>query len=422
MTRGVGIRLISFVVLAAVGIVYIAASYLGVVDTALGRGKIVTVGLPASGGLYVGSEAAYRGVRIGEVADMRVTPSGVDLELALEEWAEVPRESDVVVSNLSAVGEQYVNFLPRSSLGPRLADGDRVIASAESLPPSTDELLTSLDSFVDSVDPKDLETVVRELGTMFRGNAENLRILINSGTAFVDEATAHQDSTIALLKDGAKVLETQKEERGQIRDFAEGLAEVTKTLKDSDDDLGDILSEGAETTGDLDHLLQDLRPVLAPFLATLIEFNQVLNPRLDAVGEVLAVLPTVIKNGLFYGTPGDGYGHISILYDYTKPACTIGYLPPDQWPSALDTRDHPLFDARCADPRAQRGYTGNDPINQRGVNFVPGPVDPNNPLYTQSPYGASSSTSSSSRAVTANKPGLPSVVGRAGWEGMFTGE
>lgn len=51
MTRGVRIRLISFVVLAVVGIFYVAAAYLGVVDSLLGRGKMVTVALPASGGL-----------------------------------------------------------------------------------------------------------------------------------------------------------------------------------------------------------------------------------------------------------------------------------------------------------------------------------------------------------------------------------
>ena len=41
MTRGVKIRLVTFVILAAVGIVYIAATYLGIVDKVLGRGLTV---------------------------------------------------------------------------------------------------------------------------------------------------------------------------------------------------------------------------------------------------------------------------------------------------------------------------------------------------------------------------------------------
>lgn len=422
MTRGVRIRLISFVALAVIGIFYIAASYLGVVDKALGRGKEVIVALPASGGLYIGSEVDYRGVKIGKVADMRVTPGGVDVVLQLEDAAEVPRNSDVWVSNLSAVGEQYLNFVPKSGGGPYLGDGDRVIGSATSLPPSTDELLTSIDSFVNSVDPDDLQTVVTELGTMFRGNAQNLRILIDSGTQFVDEATKHEDATIALLNDGGKVLAVQQDESDSIRSFARDLAKVTKTFKGSDSDLRDIFSDGAKTGKELKKLFDELRPVLAPFLANFIELNQVINPRLAGIGEIFAVLPTTIKNGLFYGTPGDGYGHVTMTYDYSKPPCTIGYLPPDQWPSPHDVREHPLYPARCADPRAQTDYTGDDPINQRGVNFAP-KIDDSAPIYTQNPYRKYSSTKSSGGSgLSSGVTGLSSVVAKPGWEGMFTGE
>ena len=52
---------------AAIGIVYVAGNYLGLVDKALGRGITVHATLPTSGGLFEGSEVTYRGVTIGEV-------------------------------------------------------------------------------------------------------------------------------------------------------------------------------------------------------------------------------------------------------------------------------------------------------------------------------------------------------------------
>ena len=52
MTRGVRIRLMAFVVLSAVGIVYITAAYLGVIDKVTGREITVTATLPRSGGLF----------------------------------------------------------------------------------------------------------------------------------------------------------------------------------------------------------------------------------------------------------------------------------------------------------------------------------------------------------------------------------
>src|SRR5690606_4611693 len=61
MTRGVRTRLVLFVILSAVGIVYVTGNYLGLVDRVLGRGFTVHATLPDSGGLYEGSSVTYRG-------------------------------------------------------------------------------------------------------------------------------------------------------------------------------------------------------------------------------------------------------------------------------------------------------------------------------------------------------------------------
>ena len=123
MTRAVKTRLIAFLVLSAVGIVYVAGSYLGIVDRILGRGLTVHAILPASGGLFVGSEVTYRGVKVGKVSGMEVIPSGARVDLALHEGTRIPKSSKLFVHNLSAVGEQYLDFEPASEAGPYAADG-----------------------------------------------------------------------------------------------------------------------------------------------------------------------------------------------------------------------------------------------------------------------------------------------------------
>ena len=118
MIAAVRRRILAFVILSAVGIVYVAASYLGFVDTVLGRGYTVQVALPASGGLFEGSEVTYRGVKIGTVETMTVTRAGVVVDVAVEEGTEIPLDSDVFVHNLSAVGEQYLDFEPADAGAP----------------------------------------------------------------------------------------------------------------------------------------------------------------------------------------------------------------------------------------------------------------------------------------------------------------
>ena len=96
MTRGVKIRIVIFIVLSAVGITYIAANYLGLVDRVLGRGITVHATLPTSGGLFEGSEVTYRGVKIGKVDRMSTTRDGVKLDLALKELGQtgIPVRTD----------------------------------------------------------------------------------------------------------------------------------------------------------------------------------------------------------------------------------------------------------------------------------------------------------------------------------------
>src|SRR5690242_9972395 len=124
MTRGVKIRLIAFLVLSAVGIVYVAASYLGIIDRVTGRRLDVYADMPSTGGLYVGSEVNYRGVKIGQVSDMDPTATGVRVKLSLKQGTELPADAPFFVHNLSAVGEQYLDFEPKDDAGPFAREGD----------------------------------------------------------------------------------------------------------------------------------------------------------------------------------------------------------------------------------------------------------------------------------------------------------
>ena len=88
-----------------------------------------------------------------------------------------------------------------------------------------------------SVDKENLQVLVRELGTMFQDTGEPLQVLLDSGSIFVDEASAHTAETRALLDDGLTVLQTQEGEGENIRAFSSDLAKITESLKDSDADL-----------------------------------------------------------------------------------------------------------------------------------------------------------------------------------------
>ena len=131
MTRGIKTRLLAFLVLSAVGVVYVAGSYLGFVDRILGRGYTIHATLPGSGGLFEGSEVTYRGFKVGKVDSVSVDGRGIKLDLAIDEGTEIPKDSPIYVHNLSAVGEQYLDIEPHDGQGPYLEDGDTIAGSQD---------------------------------------------------------------------------------------------------------------------------------------------------------------------------------------------------------------------------------------------------------------------------------------------------
>ena len=413
MTRGVKIRLILFVLLSAIGIVYVAGNYLGLVDKVLGRGITLHATLPTSGGLFEGSEVTYRGVKVGRITRMDVTENGLKVTMGLKEGTRIPKDSPMFVHNLSAVGEQYLDFEPKSNKGPFAEDGDTIAGGPESLPISEEQLLTELDTFVGSVDNNKLATTVRELGTMFRGTGLPLRHLIDNGDKFVAEARKHEKATIDLFTTGETVLSTQKQHSADIRGFASDLAALTKTLKTSDADLRTLLQGGAPAVREVNSLLKGLEPTMPVFLANLVTVNQVLTARLPALEQTLVTFPRVISSG-FTGTPGDGYGYINLQLNTSVPACTEGYLPRSQWREGTDLTDEPVFPAKCL----------NKNINKRGVNYAPSVGVSQATNHRVSPYDAATGTFDAGNGRTVqlgSQGGLQSVFGDNAWQYMLIG-
>ena len=415
MTRGTRVRLMLFAVLSAIGIVYVAARYLGVVDTVLGRDKTVYVDLPSSGGTYIGSEVDYRGVKIGKVSDMMLTPTGVRLKLTLKSDAKVPDSSPLMVSNLTAIGEQYVNFTPKNDKGPYAGDGHVFTGTAGDLPESTDDLLLTLNSFVNSVNPHDLTTAVGELGAMFKNNSDALGTIIDQSSKFLRVAQQHQGSTIQLLNSGEGVLNTQIAHESDLRTFTSGLSTLTAALKSSDANVRTILNTGA--LREADGLVNDLRSTLPAFLKNLVPVTQVVTDRRRALEQTLVVFPPVVSSG-FTGTPGDGYGHLNMQFDYSMLPCSgKGYLP-HPWPNANNVNDLPLYPARCDDPKAQPSYHGKDGILQRGSNMVP-PVNSSGAAYRTSAQAHATAPASGAAAPSFADP--QSVMGTSAWVWMLVG-
>ena len=364
--RGTKIQLAVFALITLLGVSYVGAHYAGLGRLVRTSGDLVSADFAQSGGIFVNAEVTYRGVGVGRVERMRLSPDGVRVDMRIKPGAHVPADTEAVVADRSAVGEQYVDLQPRRSGGPYLHDGSRIPRADTATPLPTETLLLNLDRLVGSVDRADLATVIDELGKAFSGSGKDLQTIIDAGDALTKTASDNLPQTIQLIHDGQKVLATQISSGAQIRSFARNLALVSATLRDHDADLRSVLDNGVVASGELESLLRDNRATFGTLVANLLTTSQVSVSYLPGLEQVLVTYPANVAGG-YTVVPGDGTSHFGLVLNASDPpSCTAGYGGTHRR-SPNATSDVPANQAaRCSLPHGS-------PSDVRGAQNAPGP-------------------------------------------------
>ncbi|GGP33767.1 MCE family protein [Streptomyces calvus] len=377
ITLAVRLKNLAFLLVAV-----LALSYLGIRYADLGRYVgvadyyTVDVRLPRTGGLFTHSDVTYRGVSVGRVGPIDLTADGVVAELRIRKSApRIPADTRAVVAGLSAVGEQYIDLRPESDGGPYLADGTRIAQSDTQVPAPVTDVLTGLDDLVTSVPLEDLRTVVDEFGEVFEGHGDDLRVLLDSGGAFVAAADRALPSTSRLITDGETVLRTQAEEARAIRDFATGARELARTLKGSDADLRRLLAVTPEAATQVSGVLRDLDPSLGVVLANLLTTSEIAVTRQRGMEELLVTYPAAVAAG---ATAVDGGKlNLGMAVTFFQPLpCTTGYGG-TRYRNGLDLGTAPALNtgAACTAP-ASSGSNVRGSANAPKGGAVPEPARP----------------------------------------------
>jgi phospholipid/cholesterol/gamma-HCH transport system substrate-binding protein len=110
--------------------------------------------LSDTGGLYRFSNVTYRGVQIGKVTAVGPTATGAEAALSIDTSPKIPADVHAAVRRMSAVGEQYVDLIPRSESPPYLHDGSVIAARDTTIPQPVGQMLDRLSALVNSI-PKD---------------------------------------------------------------------------------------------------------------------------------------------------------------------------------------------------------------------------------------------------------------------------
>ena len=316
--RRVKLQVLIFAIISAVGVSFVGIRYVGIGDALFGDGYVVRADFAESGGIFTNAAVTYRGVQIGRVGELSLRPAGVRVELRIDGGVDVPASTRAVVTNRSAVGEQYVDLRPDTKSGPMLTDGSVIPQYRTSGPLAVETLLLNLDKLVNSVDRQDLKVVIDELGRAFDGTGPSLQALLDSGDALLAEAEKSLPETLALIRDGKTVLDSQVASGSAIRSWASSLASLSTQLKASDTDLRRLLANGPVASAEVTALLNGLRPSLGFLLGNLIVVGQIQGRRVNGLEQILATYPAVVAGSMTV-VPGDGTAHFGLVVNVDNP-------------------------------------------------------------------------------------------------------
>jgi phospholipid/cholesterol/gamma-HCH transport system substrate-binding protein len=407
LSRFVRIQLVIFTIASIIGVLVMVFAYVQA-PTLLGIGRItVKLQLPASGGLYRFANVTYRGVQVGKVTAMDVSRNEATATLSLDTSPKIPADLVAEVRSVSAVGEQYVELLPRTDSPPYLQDGSVIAMSDTKIPQDVGPMLHQVSTLINSI-PKDrLSGLIDESFNAFNGAGYDLGSLIDSSSTISADLNGVADPSTRLIEDSVPLLDAQAQTTDALRLWARSLAGITGQVVDNDPQVRTLLQQGPDAANEVSRLLSQIKPTLPVLLANLTTFGQVAVTYRPSLEQVLVLLPPFVANVLSSAPEnnptGIPLGDFRIQIADPNP-CTVGFLPPSQWRSPADLttidtpdglycklpQDSPIVvrgarNAPCMGvpgkraPTVEQCYSDKpyEPLAMRQHSLGPNPIDPN---------------------------------------------
>lgn len=316
------VNLVAFLVIS-LGLVYgMATQVLSILQP---RYSVYAM-FPDAGGVFTNQEVTYRGITVGQVGDMSVTEEGVKIELMIdEEYDEIPEEDvEARVMFKSAVGEQFVDLLPAADEGPYLEDGDVIPMDQNSIPVSTQELLTTVEAVLRGVPPEALEGAVDALGVGLTGHGPDIATIIESmaelGELFADRAPEVQ----GILREGTEVGAAFVESGDDFKRAIRELVAVSEELSQDRPDLARLLENTNLMSEEVVALLKDYDANVDRSLPQLAELSMIQADHVDDLEQLAIHLPTGLDRVVRSFEPKTGMIRFGLVTDLENPACSYG--------------------------------------------------------------------------------------------------
>jgi phospholipid/cholesterol/gamma-HCH transport system substrate-binding protein len=374
LSKTIKIQLAIFTAIAIVAMALMSLHFMKLPAMFFGVGRYtVTMDLPRTGGLYVSSNVTYRGTEVGRVQAVQLTDTGVEAVLSLKSGIDIPSDLKAEVHSQSAVGEQYVELLPRNATSPPLKNGDVIHSGQTSVPPDINSLLAAANTALRAIPHDNLKTVIDESYTAVGGLGPELSRLVKGSSDLSIEARSNLDPLITLIDQWQPVAQSQTRTSEEIQGWASHIATVTHELQTHDQAVAGVIDKGGPAAAEAQQLVERVQPTLPILMTNLLSVGQVALTYQNDIEQLLVLVPqgisimgaSLVANANTKQPYRGAYLSFNLNINL-PPACTTGFLPAQQQRSAsfVDYPQRAPGDLYCRVPQ-------DSPLNVRGARNTP---------------------------------------------------
>jgi phospholipid/cholesterol/gamma-HCH transport system substrate-binding protein len=317
-------QLLVFSVMALAAVLVIVFVYAHI-PTVLGIGQMkVTAYFSDGAGIYVNSNVTTRGVQVGKVTKVGLTPQGVAVTMQMADDTKVGADAHAEIHSVSAVGEQYVDLVSDQPAAPYLQPGAQIPMSRTSVPEQIAPVLDKATNLLASIPNDGLQTFLDQGEQAFQNLGPDLRTLVDSSQSLISAADQNYGPTATLIDTVGPLLDTQNRDAGDVRSYFHDLAHFTGVLRKGDDHLRGGIRNVRKAVDQINDFLGDNEnstPILARNLRVVGDLLGAYRPGLE---QVLVTYP-LVEARLQRATRGTRGARVSLAVPVVYPNCTEGF-------------------------------------------------------------------------------------------------
>ncbi|MFE3541993.1 MlaD family protein [Nocardia sp. NPDC059177] len=367
----------ALVVVLLVGVAYLLIDVMRV--NPLRSEYEVTVNLDSSGGLQPGNDVTLRGHRIGKVTSIELTDQGQSIaaKTQIDQSYKIPVDTAIQVAALSAAGEQYIDFRPRSDSGPFLPDGAVIEFNPDQIktPVPVWAVLDDTSALISQVDPQKFQTILNELDIALGAGPDALRGLINGISLAVAGLDNLLPQTVNLIENLRVIADTTSHAQPDLQTLTSNSGALFTQFNNANAELQGILDNAPAQFEALGAVLDKTADPITALSANFVAITRAAQLRQPALR---LLFPSLAQGLGAIGIPAHDGEFYAVLDIWPRPTCN--YDTEYRRNEEVQDGSIPKWNY-CTNPPADQQIRGsaNAPrpnVPNNGAQMPPG-VDPN---------------------------------------------